>query len=104
MITFLDGMWLRRPAAAHCAALGTTLARMHLAGLDFRLKRANALSVAPLYFGGLGGFGFSAAAVAGLPVAATATPESRWLLAGGRSVLTEPGLVIDNQLTIVPNP
>jgi homoserine kinase type II len=45
-------MWLRRPAAAHCAALGTTLARMHLAGLDFERKRANALSVdgwRPLY-------------------------------------------------------
>jgi len=52
VITFLDGMWLRRPAAAHCAALGTDLARMHLAGLDFGRKRANALSVEgwrPLY-------------------------------------------------------
>jgi homoserine kinase type II len=52
VITFLDGMWLRRPTAAHCAALGTTLARMHLAGLDFERKRANALSVEgwrPLY-------------------------------------------------------
>ena len=45
VITFLDGMWLRRPTAAHCAALGTTLAKMHLAGLDFERKRANALSV-----------------------------------------------------------
>jgi homoserine kinase type II len=52
VITFLDGMWPRRPAAAHCAALGTTLAKMHLAGLDFERKRANALSVEgwrPLY-------------------------------------------------------
>ena len=52
VITFLDGMWLRRPTAAHCAALGTTLAKMHLAGLDFDRKRANALSVdgwRPLY-------------------------------------------------------
>ncbi len=52
VITFLDGMWLRRPTAAHCAALGTALAKMHLAGLDFERKRANALSVEgwrPLY-------------------------------------------------------
>jgi homoserine kinase type II len=52
MITFLDGMWIRRPTPAHCAALGTTLAKLHLAGLDFAGQRANALSVAgwrPLY-------------------------------------------------------
>src|SRR5256885_3582689 len=40
MITFLDGMWLRRPSPAHCAALGTTLAHLHLAGLDFKMQRA----------------------------------------------------------------
>jgi homoserine kinase type II len=45
IITFLDGMWIRRPSAAHCAALGTALAKLHLAGLDFAGKRANALSV-----------------------------------------------------------
>jgi homoserine kinase type II len=52
VITFLDGMWIRRPTAAHCAALGTALAKLHLAGLDFDRKRANALSVEgwrPLY-------------------------------------------------------
>ncbi len=52
VITFLDGMWIRRPTADHCAALGKTLAKMHLAGLDFPLRRANALSVEgwrPLY-------------------------------------------------------
>jgi len=52
IITFLDGMWIRRPSPAHCAALGGALARLHLAGLDFPLKRANALSVdgwRPLY-------------------------------------------------------
>ncbi|HEY7247168.1 MAG TPA: homoserine kinase [Xanthobacteraceae bacterium] len=46
IITFLDGMWIRRPSPRHCAALGDTLAQMHLAGLDFQLKRPNALSVA----------------------------------------------------------
>src|SRR4051794_22992720 len=45
IITFLDGMWIRRPSPAHCAALGTALAKLHLAGLDFAGKRANALSV-----------------------------------------------------------
>jgi homoserine kinase type II len=45
MITFLDGMWIRRPTPGHCAALGETLAKLHLAGIDFRHGRANALSV-----------------------------------------------------------
>jgi homoserine kinase type II len=45
IITFLDGMWIRRPSANHCAALGTALAKLHLAGLDFPQKRANTLSV-----------------------------------------------------------
>jgi homoserine kinase type II len=45
IITFLDGLWLRRPSAVHCAALGEALAKLHLAGLDFGLKRRNTLSV-----------------------------------------------------------
>ncbi len=36
VITFLDGMWLRRPTAAHCAALGEALAKLHLGGTRFR--------------------------------------------------------------------
>ena len=39
MVTFLDGMWIRRPSAAHCAALGEALARLHLAGADFAMRR-----------------------------------------------------------------
>ena len=39
-------MWIRRPSAAHCAALGEALARLHLAGADFAMRRDNALSVA----------------------------------------------------------
>jgi homoserine kinase type II len=46
VVTFLEGMWLRRPSAAHCAALGEALARLHLAGGDFPMRRKNALSVA----------------------------------------------------------
>jgi homoserine kinase type II len=52
IITFLDGMWIRRPAADHCGALGQALARLHRAGADFLGKRANSLSVQgwrPLY-------------------------------------------------------
>ena len=45
VITFLDGMWIRRPTPGHCAALGEALAKLHLAGLDFKTSRANALSV-----------------------------------------------------------
>src|SRR5579862_1951798 len=46
VVTFLDGMWIRRPTASHCAALGEALARLHLAGADFAMQRENALSVA----------------------------------------------------------
>jgi homoserine kinase type II len=52
IITFLDGMWLRRPAAGHCGAVGEALARLHRAGADLPRQRANSLSVAgwrPLY-------------------------------------------------------
>ena len=45
IVTFLDGMWMRRPDASHCAAVGEALARMHLAGTDFAGQRRNALSV-----------------------------------------------------------
>jgi len=45
LITFLDGMWIRRPSAAHCAGLGQALAQLHLAGLSFDKRRENALSV-----------------------------------------------------------
>ena len=45
IINFLEGMWPRRPSAAHCAGVGTALAKMHLAGRDFPLVRNNPLSV-----------------------------------------------------------
>jgi homoserine kinase type II len=45
IVTFLDGMWIRRPSAAHCGALGEALGKLHLAGADFPLRRANALSI-----------------------------------------------------------
>jgi homoserine kinase type II len=45
IVTFLEGMWMRRPSAVHCAAVGGALARLHLAGADFPMRRRNALSV-----------------------------------------------------------
>jgi homoserine kinase type II len=45
IIDFLEGVWPRKPNTAHCAAVGQVLAKMHLAGRDFPMKRANALSV-----------------------------------------------------------
>jgi homoserine kinase type II len=47
-------MWVRRPSAWHCAAVGEALAKLHLAGADFTLRRPNALSVEgwrPLFAG-----------------------------------------------------
>ncbi|MEA2783273.1 MAG: homoserine kinase type [Rhodospirillaceae bacterium] len=46
IISFLDGMWPRRPTARHCQLLGEALARFHLAGADFPMRRANDLSIA----------------------------------------------------------
>jgi homoserine kinase type II len=52
IIDFLEGVWPRKPAVAHCAAVGQALAKLHLAGRDFPMMRVNALSVSgwrPLY-------------------------------------------------------
>ncbi|MFZ2103097.1 MAG: homoserine kinase [Oricola sp.] len=45
MVTFLEGIWLRRPQAAHCAEVGRGLAEMHLAGEGFPLSRRNGLTL-----------------------------------------------------------
>lgn len=52
IVTFLEGLAVRRPTAAHCRAVGVALARLHEAGRDFPVRRRNALSVdgwAPLF-------------------------------------------------------
>jgi len=52
LVTFLEGVWIRRPQARHCLALGQAMAKLHLAGQSFQGKRRNALGVAgwrPLY-------------------------------------------------------
>ncbi|OAV53855.1 homoserine kinase [Rhizobium sp. WYCCWR10014] len=45
LISFLEGMWLRKPEAKHCREVGRALAEMHVAGDGFALKRPNALSI-----------------------------------------------------------
>ncbi|OCJ03257.1 homoserine kinase [Agrobacterium sp. 13-626] len=46
LISFLEGMWLRKPEAKHCREVGKALAAMHVAGEGFDIKRPNALSLA----------------------------------------------------------
>jgi homoserine kinase type II len=43
ILTFLDGISLRRPQPAHCEAAGEALAQLHLAGRGFGMTRPNAL-------------------------------------------------------------
>ncbi len=45
LITFLDGVSVKRPTPGHCGEVGTALARFHEAGRDYGLSRANALSI-----------------------------------------------------------
>jgi homoserine kinase type II len=45
LISFLEGMWPRRPNEKHCQALGAALADFHLKGRDFAMQRPNNLSV-----------------------------------------------------------
>jgi homoserine kinase type II len=45
LVTFLEGVWPRKPKAGHCLELGRALARMHIAGEGFAIERKNALSL-----------------------------------------------------------
>ena len=45
VVTFLEGVWPRRPRPAHCSAVGRALAELHLAGEGFALTRPNALGL-----------------------------------------------------------
>ena len=52
MVTFLEGLSVRRPLQSHCAAAGAALADLHAFGADFPFLRQNALSLdgwAPLF-------------------------------------------------------
>ncbi len=43
IITFLEGFCIRRPKPPHCAEVGRGLARLHIAGGGFAMRRDNAL-------------------------------------------------------------
>jgi homoserine kinase type II len=43
VFSFLDGVWVKRPTADHCAQVGAALARFHRAGEGFTPTRANGL-------------------------------------------------------------
>ena len=43
IVTFLDGLSVKRVDGTHCSLLGEALARLHLAALDYPGQRANAL-------------------------------------------------------------
>jgi homoserine kinase type II len=52
LVTFLEGVWIRRPQPRHCAALGPVMASLHVAGQNFGMTRPNALGLEgwrPLY-------------------------------------------------------
>ncbi|MSP95378.1 MAG: homoserine kinase [Alphaproteobacteria bacterium] len=45
ILSFLDGVSLRRPLPQHCTAAGVALAEIHAAGARFSVKRDNALGL-----------------------------------------------------------
>jgi homoserine kinase type II len=46
LLTFLDGVSLRKPDVSQCMQAGEALAKLHAAGAGFKLERKNSLSVA----------------------------------------------------------
>ena len=46
LVTFLEGLSLKRPHMEHCLAVGSALARLHIAGMSYTTKRRNALGPA----------------------------------------------------------
>jgi homoserine kinase type II len=45
ILTFLDGVSLRRPTPIHCQGAGAALAKLHAAGKDFGMARTNTLGL-----------------------------------------------------------
>lgn len=45
LISFLEGMSVKKPTALHCGKVGAALADLHSAGQDFALSRKNTLSL-----------------------------------------------------------
>jgi homoserine kinase type II len=46
LLSYLDGISLKKPNASHCMEAGQALAKLHIAGQDFSFERRNDLSVA----------------------------------------------------------
>ena len=46
ILTFLEGVSLRRPGTAHCTEAGAALAKLHGASVDFPMTRENSLGLA----------------------------------------------------------
>ena len=46
IVTFLEGVWIKKPGVDHCAQVGTALGHLHKAGADFALTRRNGLTLA----------------------------------------------------------
>ncbi len=51
LVSYLAGMWPKRPTPDHCRQVGDALARFHMAGEGFPIRRENALDVSA--WGGL---------------------------------------------------
>jgi homoserine kinase type II len=77
ILSFLNGISLRRPEAGHCQAAAAALARLHAAADGFALTRANALSVA----------GWHELAAAAMPRAETVQPGLSALIAESLAML-----------------
>jgi len=45
IVSFLAGMWVRKPLPEHCTQVGQALAELHQAGADFEMVRKNDLSI-----------------------------------------------------------
>ncbi len=45
LVSYLDGLSVKKPTAAHCEAAGRSMAELHLAGRGFGMVRPNPLSV-----------------------------------------------------------
>ncbi|MEO1748731.1 MAG: homoserine kinase [Pseudomonadota bacterium] len=45
MVSFLEGVWIRRPQPLHCRAVGEALAQLHESGEGFALTRRNSLTL-----------------------------------------------------------
>lgn len=81
VVTFLEGIWPRRPRTFHCKAVGEALAGLHTAGRDFALRRPNALSITawqPLWEKCLAGSGGLAHELRGEVEAELAFLQSAW--------------------------